>query len=605
MGKEKTIKIIPSLFAKRYGRHFFAYSFRFGGLPPRPRHRREGWCGRGELNPQGLPHSILSAARLPISPRPHFFSQDIIKLFHFQEFYVIMKHINNTKEEKMKRYSYALLGATVLSCLPLIAGAAGTYYNGNLYQNPQRYGAGGGSNDGGFYNNYGMGRGYGQNMQGNANARATVTQTNKKTVTKKNESAKKNGFVLGADLRHEFANWNFEMKNAGSKLHYDNLRWNIISGEGAYYFGGSTPMQIKVGAMYGSQWGESPMIDDDVSNEGMWEIQQINVDSGSGVVAENVLIGTPALSVGNSKGGNQFGFNAAFGFTDLFSIGNVKMTPSIGYRYLKYKLETKNNYGLMVNVLDSNTFINCLEVSNGEIQCSPYVGFADANDVVFSYAGLAEEYDVNGNFVGYVIENNTAAPRLDLGETYYYEQHGTSHSYETSWAGPYLALDMEYAINNNNLVNAGIEFGLPIYDAKGDQPYRFDWAHPTSVEDKGDFGDAWHLGLNAMWSTALSDSVMLSLGMTYDYYKVNNATAKTYLNSTYYQSTLDNVDAWVDYYEDLGTLSGDDEIMYESYKAEQAHLESLKSAGWTIENKSEIESIYKSMGIRLGLNVKF
>lgn len=28
------------------------------------------WWGRGDLNPQGFLHSILSAARLPVSPRP-------------------------------------------------------------------------------------------------------------------------------------------------------------------------------------------------------------------------------------------------------------------------------------------------------------------------------------------------------------------------------------------------------------------------------------------------------------------------------------------------------------------------------------------------------
>lgn len=501
----------------------------------------------------------------------------------------------------MKGYSKFLLGLTVMSCLPLVAGAAGTYYNGNLYQNPQTKYSATGNNGGGFYNNYGTGRGYGQNMQQTMGVRKTTVQTTKKTSVKKTDTTNKNGFLLGIDVGHEFANWDFEMQNAGSKLHYDNLQWNVISGEGAYYFGGSTPMQIKVGARYGKQWGESPMVDDDISNESMWEVQQMVVNQpGVGDVTENVLIGTPALSIGKSEGGTQFGFNAAFGFTDLFNMGRVKVTPSIGYRYLKYKLETKNNYGLMVNVLDSNTFPNCVEVLDGEIQCSPYVGFADADGVIFSFAGLTQLTDGS-----YIVLNDPSAVQLDLGDTYYYEQHGTSHSYETSWAGPYLALDMEYAINDNNLVNAGIEIGLPIYDSKGDQPYRFDWAHPTSVEDKGDFGDAWHIGLNAMWSTEVSDNVMLSLGMTYDYYKVSDATAKTYLNSTYHQNELDKVDTWIAYYESLPTLTDDQVIELNYYKAEQQDLEALKSAGWTIENKKEIESIYKSMGIRLGLNVKF
>lgn len=492
----------------------------------------------------------------------------------------------------MNKYFHILSGAVILSCLPLIAGAAGTYYNGNLYQNPQRYSMGVGNNDGGFYNNYGMGRGYGQDMQGTG-ARATATtttQTTKKTTVKRTESKKKNGFVLDADLRHEFANWNFDMKSAGSRLHYDNLRWNVISGEGSYYFGSSVPMQINVGARYGKQWGDSTMVDDDISAGGMWEIQRTEVDG----QLEDILVGSPALSVGKSNGGTQFGFNAAFGFTDLFKTGSVKVTPSIGYRYLKYKLETKNNYGLMVQVLNSSSFVNCLTVSNGEVQCSPYVGFVNGAGEIFSYAGFRQDED--GNLVvdadgNYVMDVAPGAAFLDLGNTYYYEQGGVSHSYEVEWAGPYLALDMEYDINEKNLVNAGIEFGLPMYDSKGDQPYRFDWAHPTSVEDKGGFGDAWHIGLNAAWSTAVSDNVMLSLGMTYDYYKVNDAVAKTYLNSAYYQNALD-------YYESLLNPSDEDLATIED-------LRDLKAKGWTIESKNEIESVYKSMGIRLGLNVKF
>ena len=501
----------------------------------------------------------------------------------------------------MKKISRVVNNMAIMMGFPVIAGAAGTYYNGDLYQNPQsRYA------NGGFYNNYGAGRGYGQNQS--VAMRTTTTRMTKKSTSNAGVENKKQGLRFDAYLSHEFANWNLEMKQAGSKLHYDNLQWNVIGGEGIYYFGDKTPMQIKVGAKYGVQFGDSPMIDDDVSTEKMWEVQQINVEQGGSVVTENLLVGTPALSVGTSKDGSQVGFNAAFGLTDFFSMGRMKVTPSIGYRYFKYKLETKNNYGLMVNVLNSDTFVNCLEVSNGEIQCSPYIGFANDSGIVFSYGSFA--FDDKGNIIvnndgSYVVYNNPSATQIDVGNTYYYEQHGASHKYETEWSGPYLALDMEYVVNNDNFVNAGIEFGLPVYKSKGDQPYRIDWAHPTSVEDKGSFGDAWHFGLNASWSTAITDSVMLSLGLTYDYYKVSGATASTYLNQTYYQSMLDNVESWIDYLEDLGTLDDNAQIWYDSLKNDEKQLEAYKSAGWKLEDKSEIESFYKSMGIRVGINAKF
>ena len=130
-------------------------------------------------------------------------------------------------------------------------------------------------------------------------------------------------------------------------------------------------------------------------------------------------------------------------------------------------------------------------------------------------------------------------------------------------------------------MTAGLEFGLPTYKSVGNQPYRIDWAHPTSVEDKGGLGDAWHLGLNAMWSTSISDSAMLSVGMTYDYYSVKGADATTYLNAGYYQDLLD-----------AGYITEDE---YNEYA----------SAGWKVESKGEIESIYKSIGIHVGVNVKF
>lgn len=509
----------------------------------------------------------------------------------------------------MKGFSRILFGATIVSLLPVVAGAAGTYYNGNLYQNPQaRYGAMTG-NGGGFYNNYGGGRGYGQNMvmqsMGTSKNTTTNAQTTRMTTTKQATSqSQKQGFRLGVDVEHEFANWNFEMNQTGSKLHYDNLRWNIVNGEAAYYFGGSTPMQIKIGGRYGVQYDESSMNDDDISNGGTWFFYS----DGS------TQRGTPSLSVGTSKDGTQYGFNASFGLTDFLNLGHVKITPSIGYRYFKYKVKTKNNNGLRIDIINNQaTLVNCLD-RDGEILCEPFIGFVNSSGDIVGYGHLATDTDgafILDNTNSYVVEN-VDQPYINVGNTYYYEQPGVSHSYETEWAGPYIALDMEYQINNDNFVNAGLEFGLPIYESKGDQPYRIDWVHPNSIEDKGDFGDAIHLGFNAMWSTALSDSVMLSLGMTYDYYRVKDVDAKTHLSAAWYEpdyevlvSEYNAVKVAYDAAVAGGSLDQDlaDEMAY--YSAELAEWSAIRAAGWTTELKNEIESVYKSMGIRLGLNVKF
>ena len=164
---------------------------------------------------------------------------------------------------------------------------------------------------------------------------------------------------------------------------------------------------------------------------------------------------------------------------------------------------------------------------------------------------------------------------------------------------------MEYAINSTNNVTAGIELGLPMYDSKGNQPYRVDWAHPTSVEDKGGFGDAYHLGLNANWSTAITDSVMFSLGVTYDYYNARKVDATTFINQSYYNNIVTNLENAIDYLEDHGGSA----IAIAAYQASLADAQEVvakyNNLGWKIESKDEIKSIYSSMGIRMGINVKF
>ena len=411
--------------------------------------------------------------------------------------------------------------------------------------------------------------------------------------------SQKQGFVGNLGLSHEFASWAFDMNNAGSKLHYDNVMWNVLDGNLAYYFGDSTPMQIKVGARYGMQFDESPMIDDDISNGGY--LVTTWVDKNGSLLGYQT---GHALSVGTSKNGTQMGFNAAFGLTDYFKWGRVKMTPSIGYRYFQYKLKTEQNYGVTMEIFestDNHSYVTCVQGDNGELQCDPFLLFYDADG---AYTITCRTI-VDGKITNLIqmpasgVIGTVAG--VSTGGTYYYQQPGTSHEYKTTWAGPYLALDMEYEIDSKNSVSGNIELGLPTYTSEGDQPYRPDWQHPKSVEDTGDFGDAMHLGLGALWKTAIADATMLTLGFTYDYYKVSNATAKTFLNSNYYTDLYD-------YYQNqlANPPTGgwtDDQIDY--MNGEIANINDFRSAGWVLESGGEINSVYKSMGIRLGLEMKF
>lgn len=499
----------------------------------------------------------------------------------------------------MKKICNWLLNASILAVLPGIAGAAGTYYNNSVYQ---RYGTNSMNNSkyGATMNNRGYANRYGQQTTTTTGYRQTRTiVSNNGMMNRQNmrnntqPTARKQGFVFDAGITHELAYWDFNMNTAGSNLHYDDLLWNVIDGQATYYFGDTTPMQIKVGARYGLQFDESPMVDDDISQGGYGVMTWTN-ENGDVLGYQT----GHALSVGTSKDGSQLGFNASLGLTDFFKWGPVKMTPSVGYRYLKYKLSTKQNYGVTLDIFeatDEHAYVTCISGYLGEIQCDPFLLFYSSNGAV-TISGR----EVNEGVLSDVIVvpgNMTNLVGVGTGGTYYYEQSGTSHEYETTWAGPYVALDFEYAIDNKNAVTGGLELGLPVYTSEGNQPYRYDWAHPKSVEDSGEFGDAIHLGLNAMWKTMVSDSTMLTVGFTYDYYKVSDATAKTFLSSSYY---TDLYEAYEDAYD-----ASTDESEKAMLEDEMDVIEGYRAAGWKLESSKEINSVYRSMGIRVGVNVKF
>ena len=474
--------------------------------------------------------------------------------------------------------------------MPIVANAAGTYYSGytNAYQSPQtRYSTQTyAQRQTGYASRYNNAYNTSYASRYNNNTATSAQRQNTATSNQATTSAnKKSGFWLDAGISHEMAQWQFEMAQSGSILSYDNVGWNVLDVSGGYAFDvGSTTLQVDASLKYGMQWGESTMYDDDITNGGFLVTTWINANDGTEIGDQ---IGH-AMSIGTSQGGNMLGFNVGFGLTDIFKIGNVTLTPSVGYRYLKYKLEAENNYGLSVDTTA------CFQIEGSdEIQCDPaiIVNLSDGKQQIIWRDSIDGSMDVPGN-----------ASSINTGSTYYYHQPGTSHSYETTWAGPYIALDMDYLINQNNSVNGRIELGFPGYNSTGDQPYRFDWAHPKSVEDDAGMFSAIHFGLGANWQTAITDSIALSIGLTYDYYTVSGADAKTYLNGTYYNDWYNmilNSDKW----------NGDETAMLNPDTGDPTaiNIKALEEQcpGWVCSTSGEIESFYKSMGIRVGINAKF
>ena len=518
----------------------------------------------------------------------------------------------------MKKITKVLANFSLFFVTPFVADAAGTYYTGN-YQSPQaKYSQQSyaqrarTTNYSGNYSSQGVSA-YNRNQYANSGYDTTnrVSQQNNNIQPVKQQSVKpqtgRQGFYLDAGISRQMAMWQFEMKNAGSILHYDNIDWSVLDVNAGYVFNaGNTPMQITAGFEYGVQATESTMVDDDITNGGFLVIdwnECLEYDDGGNCIKSQLLgnqVGH-AMSIGTAKDGSMFGVNGAFGLTDFFKWGRAKITPSIGWRYFKYSLETHANHGLSIDTYDG---VGGCVSTDGELECDPLLIFYNVNDkdeVVDK--SIAVRVDTNGN--GLIdFNDDIQVPNgykyVAVGNSYYFTQDAISHKYDVEWSGPYFALDMLYDINQNNKVNARIELGLPSYTATGDQPYRFDWAHPKSVEDKAGIGDAVHLGLGATWSTAITDFVAFSIGLTYDYYTVSGADAKTYFNEDHYMGIYNELLA-------LYQADGfDEQYMIENDAiAQNILLLKQECPGWVCSEDGEIESFYKSLGIRVGINAKF
>lgn len=534
----------------------------------------------------------------------------------------------------MKTLSKILCGCSLLVLGPVAANAAGTYYTGG-YQSPQtaRYQSSAFSNannntsrsvsgvssynqaryNSAGYNTTGYGAAYAnryaQNARTNTNARAQSSQPQ--------VASSGNGFHIDAGLSYKTGMWQFEMNKAGSKLHYDNLMWGVFDVNAGYDFNvGNTKLTVDAGLEYGMQLGESTMIDDDITNGGFWYTTWPDKDDPTVGYKEYLH----SLSIGTSKDGDMLGLHAGLGLKDFFTWGRVKITPSIGWRHLKYKLETSNNYGSTIATIDGNN--GCVS-DGGMTQCWPAIAFFSINnygeeDATAQYVfGQFKYYDIDGNGVNDTIGiplDIQGVDYVDVPDSMYFHMSDVSHSYEVTWSGPYLAMDMLYDINVNNSVTARFELGLPMYNVTADQPYRSEWQHPKSIEDEGGFGKALHFGLGANWRTAITDKVSLSLGVTYDYYTVSGADASTYLNPEPYQLYWDALLAA--YEEEYGSdgldymLNGvpdpdaPGKLLY-APDPDAVYINQVRANGWKDTVKDEIDSFFRSLGVRVGLNIKF
>lgn len=504
----------------------------------------------------------------------------------------------------------------IVCCLsPATLSAAGTYMGTSGYQSPQRYYSGSsgyyqpqnlgtsGYTGGNYYqrtqNGYQTGN-YGQSGNYQQLGRQQQTQQSGRSVS---SAANADGFYASAGISLQYAQWNFNMNGAGSVLNYGDLAWNVLDVKGGYKFG---DWVIDGGIQYGMQSGGATMTDDDITSGGLLDTVGFEDGNGNGIYDAGELqfnIRNKVLSIGESKGGSMLGMNLGVGLANKFGFGKVRITPSVGYRIFGYKLNTSDSRGLIV----TDTW--CATDNTGVEICPSMVAFWNGTGWAYS---TINDYNNDGY---YAIPGGSVG--VSGNNSYSFSMPGKTHIYNVSWNGPYAALDIQSELNENNRVDARIEIGLPGYNAEGDQPYRSDWAHPTSVEDsKGMFG-AMHLGLLANWTTMLTKNWGLSFGLTYDYYSVSKANAVTNQNGDYYTKILDevaniggctnyaNCTAWgnSDIY---GTGLTADQLAPAQHEAASIK-EMYEKCGnsWSCKIDGEIDSFYRNIGIRVGMAGKF
>ena len=353
------------------------------------------------------------------------------------------------------------------------------------------------------------------------------------------------GFSWTAGLSHLTTSYGFDMNTVGSVLEWSDVSWNVFDASGRFVQDG---WMFEGGFRYGMQHGTSRMTDDDVTHGGVF----VNLGDPTNQIWAQQRI----LSIGESRNGSMFGFNAGIGLTDKLALGRFRVTPSVGWRHLNYTLTTENNHAIAV------TGNSCIDEA-GQRWCP--VGILTQNpDGTFVTDG-------QGNLV-YDIQP---------GDAFSVFQPGVSHRYDVTWSGPYVALDFESDINANNRIEGRIELGLPGYHAIGDQPFRTDWGQP--VEDRAGIFGATHIGLSANYVTAITDSLMLSIGVNYDSYRVRGADATTFLNRNHFHDLVDN-----------GFMT-------------QGELDDLlaECPNYQCELRGEVNSFFRSIGFRIGLASRF
>ncbi|MDR0319738.1 MAG: hypothetical protein LBH81_03300 [Rickettsiales bacterium] len=360
------------------------------------------------------------------------------------------------------------------------------------------------------------------------------------------------GLKVSAFAGYESADFGFEMKNTHSEINFNNINWIKFGADAAYMFdAGGTKIEVKGGFEVGTQGESGNVTDDDMSRGGIYIGEAYfetapNVLYGNGGVATGFSMTQLVMGVGEQGQGSSLGAFASIGLGNGLKIGDsVVIKPSVGYRYESFKLVGQNMMTMAVQALvarDQYDINAMYDVADNCPGCQIVLFPGDGNAY---FAGWVEGFDDYGEPFF-----------LTLAEAAYLD--GTTHEYNVSWSGPFIAADLEIKTAPHSAFTLRAELGLPAYTAEADQPYRSDWSHPVSIRDSAPIFGGMHYGLNMNYSAGVSDTMAVNLGWRWDYYTVDGADAETFY-----------------------------------------------AGGGSSKMNSEVKARYKTSGIRAGLTAKF
>ncbi len=382
------------------------------------------------------------------------------------------------------------------------------------------------------------------------------------------------GFYLGGNIGMAWSDFEFEMNSAKSILSWSNTTWTTLSLNGGYIMKPINKIagMIDFGFVYGIMMDSGRAIDDDVYNGGIDTtlFDVVNSGTGGGLISEYPK-SLKAFSVGGQDG-SMMGYHVAFGLKDMWSAGNVTFTPSIGYRSITQELKVEDSRAVFIEV-----------DSNGNPVLYVASGTADGKTIWGIVPWTPVDNNGDGFIDGYVPSNGTGGTPLD---SFYDMLSGTTHKYKATWAGPFVAMDIDNHINAANAINWRLEFGLPIYSATANWPDRGDLQHPTSFKDEGSIGQAYHIGAAMNYVGRITPKLDLVLGVVYDYYILSGGDATTNYDLSWYQDQANNPDSRIT-------------------QADVDYIEQTCGANGSCKTSKEIDARYKQIGARVGIVSKF